>query len=145
VPWIVALRVAPASFSGPAITMRAFKMVVANLRPCPTWPMRWPTTDSGTHNVQRMRCGSPSVCQGGARPSVGVGGLAASGERAGWGHGQGHLGLCGGTHLAVRGPGHRWGVVAMPSGLCSTPFSLLTPSLQPVLSPSGSWLPVCSQ
>jgi hypothetical protein len=124
VPWIVALRAAPDSFGGPDTAMRAFEMVVANLRLRPTWPMRWPTTDSGTHNVQSMCCRSPSVCRGGgAVPSVGSGGLAApplgrvllrrwrvAGTPFGEWIGCGHSGLCGGVCSAIRGHGHQWRV-----------------------------------
>jgi hypothetical protein len=154
VPWIVALRAAHDLFGGPETAMRAFEIVVANLRPHPTWPMRWPMMDSGTHSVQSMCCGSPSVCRGGAMPSVGDGGLAVvhlgrvllhrwrvAGTPFGEWIGRGHSGLRGGARSAIRGHGHQWRVAVVSFRLCSTPFSLLTLPLQPVLSPSRSQLP----
>jgi hypothetical protein len=87
-------------------------------------------------------------------PSVGDGGLAAVhfrqvllhqwrvvGTPFGEWIGRGHLGLREGTRSAIRVHGHQWRVAVVSFGLCSTPFSLLTPPLQPVLSPSRSQLP----
>jgi hypothetical protein len=74
VPWIVALRVASGSVDGLETAMRALEMSVASLRLWPTWPMRWPATESGIHNVQRT-LGGPSgsgVDDNGEREGGGV-------------------------------------------------------------------------
>jgi hypothetical protein len=63
VPWIVALHAVPGSVDGPTTAIWAFKMVAANLRPWPTWLMRWPAMESGTHRVQHT-CGDSAGCKG---------------------------------------------------------------------------------
>jgi hypothetical protein len=72
VPWIVTLHVAPSSVDGLETAIWAFEMVTANLRPQPTWLIRWPATESGAHRVQHT-LGNFSSCRGADGAVHGVG------------------------------------------------------------------------
>jgi hypothetical protein len=168
VPWIITLHTAPSSVDGPETAIWAFEMVAASLRLQPTLPMRWPTTASGIHSVQRTLGGlsgseveDNGECEGGGSTmwcyqsfltwqrawgtSCWPGSLGATQPEHGLvAHvGWGPSGICRGTRLSIRRHGHWWAPVrpVSPLHLADSPLvSLLTLPLQSVPLTSSLWL-----